>query len=236
MKIHHFITPCRINGNTLTISDTNIVHHMNNVIRLHAGEVVRICNDSMYYDITLDVVSKKEVYGTINNKGIVPKKTNEVILVMSIIKGANFDLVVQKATEIGVDCIIPLVSERTIKKDVNIPRIQTIAREAAEQSERMTIPTIYEPIEFKKWAEEEHDGNIYFFDTYIEPKSENQKPKAKKQKPTTYLVIGPEGGWSTTEQNIAKEKGWNIYSIGTNILRAETAGIIGTYLAVSGLI
>ena len=110
---------------------------MNNVIRLRAGEVVRICppagevgTDGLYYDITLDVVSKKEITGTINSKGIIPMFENKVTLVMSIIKGSNFDLVIQKATEIGVDRIVPVVSERTIKKDVNMPRIQTIALDA----------------------------------------------------------------------------------------------------------
>ncbi len=257
MKIHHFITPCRINGNKLTITEKDIVHHMNNVIRLHAGEIVRICNDGLYYDITLEVVSKKEVTGTINNKGTIPEKDNKVTLVMSIIKGSNFDLVVQKATELGVDRIVPIVSERTIKKDVNMPRIQTIAREAAEQSERMTVPIIDEPISFTKWAEQNHDSTVYFFDTYTEGRASNlvnidstrhdfakstarhdsaESPKSKKQTANSTIVIGPEGGWSPAEQKIAEEKKWNIYSTGANILRAETAAIVGTYLAVSGLL
>ncbi len=239
MKLHHFITPCRINGNNLTITDTNIVHHMNNVIRLRAGEVVRICppageavTDGLYYDITLDVVSKKEITGTINSKGIIPVSENKVTLVMSIIKGSNFDLVIQKATELGADSIVPVVSERTIKKDVNMPRIQTIAREAAEQSERMTVPTIDEPISFTKWAEQEHSGDVYFFDTYTE--SDSSKSKQRVAKST--IVVGPEGGWSPAEQKIAEEKNWHVYSTGANILRAETAAIVGTYLAVSGLL
>lgn len=234
MKIHHFITPCRINGNNLTITDTNIVHHMNNVIRLRAGEVVRICHDGLYYDITLDVVSKKEITGTINSKGVIPMFENKVTLVMSIIKGSNFDLVIQKATELGVDRIVPIVSERTIKKDVNMPRIQTIAREAAEQSERMTVPTIDEPISFTKWAEQNHDGTVYFFDTYSE--SVDAKPVTYNLSPVTYLLVGPEGGWSPAEQKIAEEKNWNIYSTGANILRAETAAIVGTYLAVQNML
>lgn len=264
MKIHHFITPCHINGNNLTITDTNIVHHMNNVIRLRAGEVVRICppageagTDGLYYDITLDVVSKKEITGTINSKGIIPVSENKVTLVMSIIKGSNFDLVIQKATELGVDRIVPVVSERTIKKDVNMPRIQTIAREATEQSERMTVPVIDEPISFTKWAEQNHDGAVYFFDTYTESRASNlvnidstrhdfakstarhdsaESPVNSKLSTVNYIVVGPEGGWSPAEQKIAEEKNWNIYSTGANILRAETAAIVGTYLAVSGLL
>ncbi len=251
MKIHHFITPCHINGNNLTITDTNIVHHMNNVIRLRAGEVVRICppageagTDGLYYDITLDVVSKKEITGTINSKGIIPVSENKVTLVMSIIKGSNFDLVIQKATELGVDRIVPVVSERTIKKDVNMPRIQTIAREATEQSERMTVPVIDEPISFTKWAEQNHDGAVYFFDTYTESRASMdtarhdsaESPVNSKLSTVNYIVVGPEGGWSPAEQKIAEEKNWNIYSTGANILRAETAAIVGTYLAVSGLL
>ncbi len=239
MKIHHFITPCRVNGNNLTITDANIVHHMNNVIRLRTGEVVRICtpadeagNNGVYYDITLDVVSKKEVTGTINSKGVVPEKENKVTLVMSIIKGSNFDMVIQKATELGVDHIVPVVSERTIKKEVNMPRIQTIAREAAEQSERMTVPVIDEPISFTKWAEQDQDSTVYFFDTY----SEDVSAKTKKQEAKSTIIIGPEGGWSPTEQKIAEEKNWHIYSTGSNILRAETAAIVGTYLAVQNML
>jgi len=236
MKIHHFITPCRINGSTLTINDKDIVHRMNNVIRLRAGEIVRICpateqvnNTGVFYDITLDIVSKKEVSGTIIEKGIIPEKTNKTTLVMSIIKGSNFDLVIQKATELGIDHIVPVVSERTIKKEVNMPRIQTIAREAAEQSERMTVPVIDEPISFTKWAEQNHDGVIYFFDTYS--KSVDTKTVSSKLS-TINLLVGPEGGWSPAEQKIAEEKNWHIYSTGANILRAETAAIVGTYLAV----
>ncbi len=244
MKIHHFITPCRINDNNLTITDTNIVHHMNNVIRLRAGEFVRICTDGFYYDTTLDVVSKKEITGTINSKGIIPVSENKVTLVMSIIKGSNFDLVIQKATELGVDSIVPVVSERTIKKDVNMPRIQTIAREAAEQSERMTVPTIDEPVSFTKWAEQKHEGSVYFFDTYTESRASMdtarhdsaESSNTKKQEANGTIVIGPEGGWSPAEQKIAEEKNWHIYSTGANILRAETAAIVGTYLAVQNML
>jgi len=128
--------------------------------------------------------------------------------------------------------IVPLLTERTIKTGLRIDRLDRIAREAAEQSGRGMIPVIHEPMSFEaaltaKPAERTdvflHTGPAVL-------------PWATAVREATAIGchIGPEGGWTEKEANLAMQHGVILGSLGPLILRGETAAIIASYLAVRG--
>ena len=147
---------------------------------------------------------------------------NKITLYTSILRRENFEIVVQKATEIGVTKIVPLLSERTVKTGFNQIRLQKILQEASEQSGRTVLPTLAEPMKFEDAI------------TSVDPKTTvlfDGSGSAFKSKPTTVnLFVGPEGGFSDREVAIASEAGCTIASLGELTLRAETAAIVVSYL------
>ncbi len=150
---------------------------------------------------------------------------NELWLFASIIKGDNFDLVVQKTTELGVDHIIPVISDRTIKKNVNLERLQRIAIEASEQSGRVSIPKIHQPVKLKQaisdFMQEEKGGKLLLCH---QDGSDFGKVKPNL-KGKIGILIGPEGGWSDVEMKLFDDRKIQKIRIGENVLRAETAAI-----------
>jgi 16S rRNA (uracil1498-N3)-methyltransferase len=141
------------------------------------------------------------------------------------------DLIVQKATELGVSSIVPLITERTIVKvkdeEKRISRWQKIAREASMQSHRLDIPMIGQIRPFTDYVGTLHTepGTLYLI-----PWEEGTQPmkevlRAYPAADTTVVLIGPEGGFSLTEADMAKEKGFRAVSLGPTILRTETAAV-----------
>jgi len=156
------------------------------------------------------------------------KKSLETWLFASIIKNNNFDLVLQKATELGVDHVVPVISDHTIKKDINIERSKRIVIEASEQSGRTSVPEIHEPekllgaIEsFKKLAKTTLVVCVQGGAAWSEIKDNLVSEGVEK----VGLLIGPEGGWSKRELEQFETWGLIKLSLGKNVLRAETAAI-----------
>lgn len=153
-----------------------------------------------------------------------------VTLYCSILKRENFVWVVQKCTEVGVKAIIPIIAERTVKTGINMDRLRMIAKEAAEQSGRGIIPHIFEPMDFTaallKAKNESIPHIFYHRETSIAPFSNLQSP-------ISGIWIGPEGGWTPEEVAEAENSSFQISSLGKLTLRAETAAIVGSYMAVN---
>ena len=166
-------------------------------------------------------------------KGDLKKKKTAVSLpkitiLMSLIKNDNFDLVLQKSTELGVSQIVPIITERTIKKDLNIARSQRILVEASEQCGRKDVPVL-EPVKRLSDAisliEGNKDKKIGVF--VCNQNGIDVKNIISKRASYTDLVffVGPEGGWSPKEIKIFEDKKIKFVKINNNVLRAETAAI-----------
>jgi 16S rRNA (uracil1498-N3)-methyltransferase len=152
-----------------------------------------------------------------------------VTLVAALPKGSGFDEVVRQATELGVAQIWPVLSERTVPQpNANrLDRWRRIAREAAEQAERATIPTITEP---RSWPEAiataDPTGPRYLC---VARRSVPSLLHCLQTDPpvsatgSIVLAIGPEGGWTPDEVTQAERSGWQLVSLGPQILRAVTA-------------
>ena len=144
-----------------------------------------------------------------------------VILCPALIKKENFDFVLQKATELGVTDIRPIVTQRTVVRQLNKARAEATVREAAEQCERLTVPTIADPVLLPQaLADLPTDVRV----VYLSERGVTTAPIPKDD--IVAFVIGPEGGFTPDEIDLlARRKGSLSCHLGTTILRAETAAI-----------
>ena len=165
--------------------------------------------------------------------------TAPVRLVVAPTKGNSFDQVIRQSTELGVTHIYPVITERTVLKPSSnrLSRWQRIAAEASEQSERVTIPQILEPISFAQHLENlvlesALDRDIAEISYICGARTNNihllaaiQSKFSSENIPAVTLAIGPEGGWTSREISDAIRSGYEEVSLGPVILRAVTASV-----------
>lgn len=149
---------------------------------------------------------------------------NDLWLVFALLKRAPTDMVVQKATEMGVSVILPVFTTRTNADRTNIMRLRSIATEAAEQSERMTVPVVHEPRALSavlaQWPTERRLVACL--------ERQEAPPVRPAETPLNGLLVGPEGGFTTSELDALRACTFvEPASLGKRILRAETAAIVG---------
>ena len=207
----------------------------------------------------LEKVSAKDIRGRVvrvekNNR----EPSVHVTLYCAVLKRENFELVCQKATEVGVSEIVPLVTDRTVKTHINKDRLEKIIVEAAEQSGRARIPVLCDAMRFDEAiGRVEKKSRNLFFDlredvhgdcthalfmaehtsfkghekgmTAILPDAQQEQNMSRKN---IIIFIGPEGGWSDIERELAQKQEFEVATLGPLTLRGETAAIIAAYLAV----
>jgi 16S rRNA (uracil1498-N3)-methyltransferase len=165
-----------------------------------------------------------------------------VTLILALPKGNGFDDVVRICTELGVATILPVLSDRTLLKpsQQKLERWQRIAQEAAEQSERAFVPTILEPISFsaalpliagkQKYICEGRGNYPHLLNCVQKARITNDQEQI-----TIIIAIGPEGGWTEAEIDLAINNGYQPVSLGKRILRAITAPIVALSILASEL-
>lgn len=144
----------------------------------------------------------------------------------ALIKGDRLDQVVQHGTEIGVAEFRLFVSERCMVRELSerrIERLRTIAREAAEQSERGRVPIVREPVSFGEVAE---PASVLLFERHV-------GVRLSEVDPPPSLIIGPEGGFSPAEVAMAQQRGVVLASLGPRILRSESVALAATAVVLS---
>jgi 16S rRNA (uracil1498-N3)-methyltransferase len=225
MRLHRFYInqPIQV-GKEIRVEDSELLNQWGKVFRLSAGDKVILFNgDGSDFEATFKILSKKEAILVIDRE-IENKNTSKIELhiFQSIIKKDNFELIVQKCTEIGASTFHPVISERSEKKDLNTERLVKISKEASEQSFRTTVPKIFEPLQLEK-ALENFDGELFVLDFDGESIKNVNANKIG-------ILVGPEGGWSEKEREYFKNKNIKSVSLGNPVLRAETAAIVGSAL------
>ncbi|MBP6944870.1 16S rRNA (uracil(1498)-N(3))-methyltransferase [Patescibacteria group bacterium] len=232
MKTHRFIGNFSLQKDNIFITDPSLVHQIGRVLRLQIGESVILCDgqgtdaEGMIASIdkkTIEIQVKERRTNT-------AEPTRHVTLYIAALKRDNLELVIQKATEIGVSEIVPLRSARTIKQEANIERLQLIAREAAEQSGRGRVPIVHPLMPFEEAVKALPDAaSAFFFDLNAPPLL---IPDTGYSIPDTRpsLFVGPEGGWTPEERTLAEHQGLKIVGLGSRTLRGETAAIVASYL------
>lgn len=214
-------------GDSFYLSEPNTVNQLTKVLRAQIGDGCILFNEISEYRFEIQDISKKELRLKVaaKLKKLVPEK--KVILIQSLIKKDKFEWVAQKVTELGVSEIIPVLSERSEKKSVDILRLQKIVQEAVEQSGWGRVPhvqsisTLAESIA----ALQKRGVSVYILD-----KDGDDIPADTEE---VALCIGPEGGWGTLDKKVFADHGVKTLSLGRSTLRSETAAIIAVYAALN---
>ena len=153
-------------------------------------------------------------------------------LAFAPVKRAQTDWLVEKATELGIARLIPVLTQRTIAERVRLERLQSIAIEASEQCGRTRVPEILEPMPLRRFIEElDSDRHLYFAD------EGGGEPAARTfAEGPAVILIGPEGGFAEEERAFVRGSGASAISLGPRILRAETAALaaVSAYMAIVG--
>ncbi len=156
--------------------------------------------------------------------------TRPLILAIALIKRARLETVIEKATELGVSAIQPVITRRSNADHTNIERLRLIAQEAAEQTERLDTPDVLPVVKLDKWLESEAFSTLIFSDeeTTHEAASATMLDGLKTATPgdRPAILIGPEGGFDATERDGLRGRADVIrVNLGPRILRADTAAI-----------
>lgn len=217
MRKHRFyIAETLAVGQTISLPD-EIKHHISKVLRLRSGDQIFLFNNSnQEFAATLDNYAG-HITAISATSAAAPLQIN---LAQVIGKGDKMDLVIQKSTELGVNSIIPLFSQYSISNKTNkLEHWRKIAIAASCQSWRNNVPDISEPVDLQDWLKQDHAGTKIMLD----PQGQALKQTIISS-PITVL-IGPEGGLSAAECELALQHGFANISLGPRILRTETAGI-----------
>ena len=201
--------------------DKSQSHYVSKVMRLKEKEVFSLFNSSGEWEAKISNITKSIVEFNVTKQLRHKENTKDLWLAFSPIKSNYFNFMIQKATELGVTKFLPIIFERTIVRKINKERLEKVIIEAAEQSNRITVPSIEDPQKLKSFLN--NDMDLIFTDL----NTTNTKIDLTKltTKPTC-VIIGPEGDFSEQErEEILKFNGVQSVKINENILRSETAVI-----------
>ena len=215
-----FISPDNVNGNSFSL-DKRESHHASNVFRLGPGDVISLLNGrGLGYKAIIERMEGGIVHGRIEESiDQMGENSIEIIIAPAILKRDRFEGLIEKATELGVKEIHPLVAEHCTKRTVNIERCKKIIIASAKQCQRSHFPVIKEPNTMAKWLNEPRKQ---CFAGVIGARSRLKKFKYNNKLPI-YILIGPEGDFSVKELHLLKEFGVKLFSLGNRKQRAETA-------------
>ena len=210
-------------------------HHLTRVLRLGVGEpVVLFDGGGREFPAEILEVGRRLIRFKVSaGKRVERESPLSLMLALGLPRPAIMDLIVQKVTELGVNEIVPLRTERaqrwlTGEKDLNrIKRWDKIAQEAARQSGRNKVPRIWPLTDFPQLLQQTEDTAVKLF-CWEEEKKKNlrQALAAKGKAHQACILIGPEGGFSEKEAEEAASAGFQSISLGRRILRSETAAIV----------
>jgi 16S rRNA (uracil1498-N3)-methyltransferase len=190
-------------------------------MRIKTSESFSLFNQSGEWEAKVANINKGIVEFTVVKKLRSSKNEKEIWLAFAPIKINYLNLMIQKATEIGVTRFIPILTERTVVRKLNEKRINKIIIEASEQSNRLKVPSLDKLTKFDTFLKSNQNTNIIFGDL----NTDNKKLDLKNKDPLC-ILIGPEGDFSIKErENISKLKRIIPLKINDNILRSETAAI-----------
>ncbi len=210
--------------------------HLTNVLRLKPNTIVELADGqgTKYTAKILNISSKQVELKIIKKSFLESESPVHICIAQGILKDKKMDMLIRHLTELGVSEWIPFFAKRTIptpsvqKIQKRIQRWEKIAKEALKQCGRSLVPIIEQPLEFndllKKY--QDYDEKIAFWENAscpIDTIKEHDKDNNDKKK--IIILIGPEGGFSEEEIENAQKKGFNSFSLGPRILRAETASI-----------
>jgi 16S rRNA (uracil1498-N3)-methyltransferase len=209
-----------------------VAEHLTRVLRVEAGQQYEICDGGRLYLAEIVEARKQRVRFRIVEPLEFDEPAARIVVMMSLIKFDRFEWMIEKATELGVEKIIPLQADRSEKglelaARKRVERWRKIARAASQQSRRVHLPEISTPITVREASTIPAPYRFYLEETPGCPlllKAVLALPERKPDE-TLAALVGPEGGWTDRERSQLVSGGWMPVSLGAQILRAETAAL-----------
>ena len=208
--------------------------HLARVLRAQPGTQADIVANGRVYRAQIASVSSEEVQFTLLEE-IAAESALPVTLLIAIFKFDRMEWAIEKATELGVASIVPIVARRTEKHlaqaaDKRVERWRRLAQEAAKQSRRADVPSIEDPIAIAQRMQQNSTAQQILLaenerNTTLRQRIEAGLQSTETDLPNFELAIGPEGGWTGDEIALFAKHNWQPASLGPRILRAETAAI-----------
>ena len=202
--------------------DKSQSHYISKVMRIKESEVFSLFNSNGEWEAKILNISKSLVEFNITKQLRQKEYPKELWLAFSPIKSNYFNFMIQKATELGVTKFLPIIFDRTVVRKINKERLEKVIIEAAEQSNRINVPSIEETKSLKKFLDDKKMDLIF---TDLNSKTNKLDLKKLTNNPSC-IIVGPEGDFSETErEEILSYNGVQAIKINENILRSETAVI-----------
>ncbi len=230
MKIHRFINNFKKEGSLIKITDPKIFHQLKKVLKIKSGEVVILSEgNGIDFSTKLKTFGKDFVeFEILEERENQNEPKRKIFLFAAILKRENFEFIIQKGTEIGVEEFFPIITERTVKLDLNLERLRKIAKEASEQSGRGIVPLVNPPLSFADSLQKCRELGFAVILNQNGKEIERFKDSLKTNS-VIGIIIGPEGGWSPREIEEAEKFGIPALTLGRLTLRAETSAILGAF-------
>ncbi len=209
-------------------ADSGQAHYLRSVMRLGPGSTVHLFNGrDGEWTAEIELLERQACVLRVQERRRKPAIEPDISLAFAPLRAAQIDFLVQKAVELGVTSLQPVTTERTQVTRVNTDRLRKNAVEAAEQCERLSVPTVAEPLPLRKFLASWPADQPLLAAVEREPAA----PLANALSdigPPLGLLIGPEGGFTQAELDaLARQPNVTAVSLGPRILRAETAAVAG---------
>ena len=201
--------------------------HIIKVLRRKTGDQLQITNGKgdFFEAVITDEHLKKCTVSIVKVTRTIPRKYWLHMAVAPTKTNDRFEWFLEKATEIGVNEITPIICERSERKTVKTERLKKVVQAAMKQSFQSYLPKVNEPISLKEFLELPKEGLLFVAHCEEDQEKYELKRRVAPDKPVT-ILIGPEGDFSSKEIKQASTKGFLSISMGRNRLRTETAGIV----------
>jgi 16S rRNA (uracil1498-N3)-methyltransferase len=227
---HYYTPPENISDKTLTITNDE-AKHLSKVLRKEPGADILVTDGvgNLYTCKIEEIINKEIICKIINRQKNVNESQIKLTAYISILKNpARFEFAIEKLTELGVHSIQPIITERVISKSKNKSfRWQLIALSAMKQSQRCFLPKVQSPLKFEKAVKDCKDETSFIAHEKVLSSSPLH---AEGLEGEVSLFIGPEGGFTDEEINIAESNGFKVISLGKRKFRSETAAIAAASL------
>ena len=219
----------KLSLNNIIVLNKTDTHYLKNVMRCKKNDQINLFNenDKEFYTKILEIKKYEtilEIFELSTNTEII----NDIFLIFSLVKKNKMDFIIQKATELGVRKIFPILTERSSIRGINPSRMVAIAKEASEQSNRISIPEISNLMTIQELLEQWDKKRSILYADEILKINKNLTILNRKNFVKSSLLVGPEGGFSPEENDMLKTYKYVFpISFGETILRSDTAAIVG---------
>ena len=237
-----FIPSSDIHGTEITLTG-DLCHHLRASLRVKPGECLWLTDEQRRrYRVEVMEVAQQRMTVRVLDQQEGPAETGPtVLLAQALLKGDHMDWVVQKASELGVRTIQPLIAQHGVVRPqtgriaTQVSRWQRIATEAAQQSEQWQPPLLLDPLDSRRFFSQAATTCALILAERREAVALSNVPLPALSTESVALVIGPEGGWAEEELSLALAQGYQTVSLGAHILRADTAAVTALSIVQSRL-